>query len=268
MPRVVGAEHHRALDPVDEPAEGVLEPVHVAPVPEVVDVDVRDDRRVQPEAEERAVALVGLDHQPLPGVEPRVRPDLVELAADEEAGVQVRGPQDERDHRRGRGLAVRPRDSEGTPGGDDAGERVGAREDRDAGPLGRDDLDVRPRHRGAEHDRVGVGRNVVRGLGHEALDAEQPEPLEARVLVQVRATHAVTELGEDRRVRAHARAPDAHDVDAAGLAQVEHATGLRRGHRLPPPPGPRAGRPRRVGPATVPRRTSTTAAPGRAAAHA
>ena len=40
--------------------------------------------------EERAVALVGLDDEPLARVEPGVRPDLVELAADEEARVQVR----------------------------------------------------------------------------------------------------------------------------------------------------------------------------------
>ena len=53
-------------------------------------VDVGDDRGVEAEPQERAVALVGLDDEPLPGVEPRVRPDLVELAADEEARVQVR----------------------------------------------------------------------------------------------------------------------------------------------------------------------------------
>ena len=80
--------------------------------------------------------------------------------------------------------------------------------------LGRAHLDVRARHRGADHDRVGVDRDVPRDLRDEALHPEQPQPVEARVLVEVRAAHPVAHLGEDRRVRAHPRAADADDVDA------------------------------------------------------
>ncbi len=116
--------------------------------------------------------------------------------------------------------------------------------------LGRAHLDVRARHRGADHDGIGVRRDVLGDLRDEALDAEQPQPVEARVLVQVRAAHAVAHLGEDRRVRAHARAADADDVDAPRLGEVEHGTGLRRGHGRSPPPGRRAG-PRRPGRASA-----------------
>ena len=140
-------------------------------------VDVRDDRGLEPEPEERAVALVGLDDEPLPGVEPGVGPDLVELTADEEARV----------HTRQRMInviidvvVVLPwvPATPSPPHRDDPGERIGARQHGDPRALRGDDLDVSAGHGRADHDRVGVGRHVRGDLGDEALDPEQAQAVE------------------------------------------------------------------------------------------
>jgi hypothetical protein len=64
------------------------------------------------ELEERPVTLVGLDDEPVAVVVRGVRPDLVQVAADQEARVPAGRPEAQRQHRRHGRLAVAPRDGD------------------------------------------------------------------------------------------------------------------------------------------------------------
>ena len=145
---------------VDEALERGDERVERAVVVEVVGLDVGDDRGFGRELEERAVALVGLDDEPLAVVVRGVRADLVEVAADEEA------------------RAASPRRAGSSASIDDvvvlpwlpataiprrvatsAREHLGAPEHRDAALAGRASTSgLRRRDRGRHDDRVGVRR--------------------------------------------------------------------------------------------------------------
>ena len=67
------------------------------------------DHDLRVELQERAVALVCLDDDPLAAVPHHVGADLVDVASDEEARAQPRLDQDQGQHGGGRGLAVGPR---------------------------------------------------------------------------------------------------------------------------------------------------------------
>jgi hypothetical protein len=77
-----------------------------AVVVEVVDLDVGEDGAEKRQGEVCAVALVGLDHQPLPSCPLRPRAHVGDVAADDEAGARTGLGQDEHQHRGGGGLAV------------------------------------------------------------------------------------------------------------------------------------------------------------------
>ena len=67
--RPIGSSPHTTLGPAIWPryrSKPSTMPANVAVVVEVIDLDVRQDRAVQREFEMRAVALVGLDHEPRP----------------------------------------------------------------------------------------------------------------------------------------------------------------------------------------------------------
>ncbi len=76
----------------------------------VVGLHAGHDPELRHHVQERPVALVGLDDEQLTGVPGRVRPDLVHLAADDEARVQTCFDEHQGEHRRCRGLAVGARD--------------------------------------------------------------------------------------------------------------------------------------------------------------
>ena len=79
-------------DAVDELVERAMDAGQVAVVLQVVGLDVGDDRDLGPQQQERAVALVGLDHRVLTGAEVGVAPGLVQVAADGERRVQPARP--------------------------------------------------------------------------------------------------------------------------------------------------------------------------------
>ena len=83
-----------------------------AVVIEVVDVDVGEDRAVQRQLEVGAVALVGLDHEPLAAGPLGSGAHVGDVAADDEARAQPGLGEDEHQHRGRRRLAVRAGDAE------------------------------------------------------------------------------------------------------------------------------------------------------------
>ena len=77
----------------------------------VVEVDVRHHRHLRAQRKDRPVRLVSLDHEP-PLPRAGVRAELGHLAADDPARVTAGRAQRERDHGRGRRLAVRAGDDD------------------------------------------------------------------------------------------------------------------------------------------------------------
>src|SRR5207302_9196504 len=86
-PGVVGAGQAGPGGPGQEAGAGRLEGGHVAVVVEVVGLDVGQNHGLGGDLDERAVAPVGLDHQPFAVVVGGVAADLVGFAADEERRV-------------------------------------------------------------------------------------------------------------------------------------------------------------------------------------
>ena len=77
---------------------------------EVFGVDVGDDRDGRGQLEERAVALVGLGDEEIPGAEAGVRAQRVDLTADDDRRVEAGLAQHSRHERCGRRLSVGPGD--------------------------------------------------------------------------------------------------------------------------------------------------------------
>ena len=88
--------------------------LHLGPRAElgvVVEIDVEDDGDLRPERLDRPVGFVTFDHEPA-GPRARVAPELRHVAADDERRVPAETVEDERDHGRGRRLAVRTGDDD------------------------------------------------------------------------------------------------------------------------------------------------------------
>src|SRR3546814_4772987 len=76
-------------------------------------VDIGDDRDRPVEAQEAAVALVGLDHDPVAGAKPGIRTVIVDDAAVDDCRVDTARIEQRGDEAGRRRLAVRPRDRDG-----------------------------------------------------------------------------------------------------------------------------------------------------------
>ena len=90
--------------------------------------------------QERAVALVGLDHHPVAGPEPRVGAIGVDDAAVDHGRVESGGLEQRRHERGGRRLAVRAGDRDALLEPHQLGEHFGAANDRNAPRARRDEL--------------------------------------------------------------------------------------------------------------------------------
>ena len=71
---MIDAQHREPVEGhvLDELDEGVLDRIEVAVMLEMLGIDIGDDRDRPVEAQEAAVALVGLDHPPVAFAEPGV----------------------------------------------------------------------------------------------------------------------------------------------------------------------------------------------------
>ena len=219
--RIVDAHHPGARRLGQEPDEGRLQRLEPAVELEVVGLDVGHDGGVAGQLEERAVALVGLDHQQVALVPDRPGADLVDVAADDERRPQPGLDQHEGQHRRGRGLAVGAGHRHAAAGGGDGGQGLGPAQHGDLPLLGGHDLGVAGRDGGRDGDRVEVGRQVGRVVAHGHRDAQGPQPLEAGRLLEVAARHLVAHGGEHGGDGAHAGPADADHVHLGRPGQVQ-----------------------------------------------
>jgi hypothetical protein len=102
----------------------------------VVEVDIEDDRHTRPERLDRPIGLVTLDHERA-RAGTSVAAQLGHFTADQERGVASELPEDVRDHRGRRRLAVRTGDDDRVAQRDELGEQLGPAPARDAPGEGR-----------------------------------------------------------------------------------------------------------------------------------
>ncbi len=178
------ARRHRVVGPDDrsrprrqETVEGVDEVVEVAVVVEMVGLDVGHHRDLRIELQERAVALVGLDDDPLAGVPHRVGADLVDVTPDEKARVQPGFDQDQGQHRGGRGLAVGPGHGDAATARGDGGQGLGPAEHHQAPSAALDDLGVCVGDGGGHRHHLGVD-HMGGVVAHEDPDPGGSQPIE------------------------------------------------------------------------------------------
>ena len=189
-------------------------------------------------------------------------PDLVDVAADEEAGMPARGAQHEGEHRRRRRLAVAARDGDRAPRRDERAQRLGAPQHGDAALVGRDDLGVGRRDRARHDDRVAPsgdvgGRRDRRGCrrrarrdGSSVGESLRSDPL--TVCPMRASTSAIALIPAPPTPTTWMRLGVARSSAGSGAAAGE---GSGPGTGRPPRPGRRRERPRRDGPATARRRS-------------
>jgi hypothetical protein len=144
---VVDADDAQPGDTFEVFVEGGDDGVEAAEVFEVIDLDVGDDGGVQRQLEERAVALVGLDDEPLAARPVGAGTDFVDVAADDEARMPPRLGQHHGEHRRGRRLAVRAGHRHAAGPRADRRQHAGTAQRGNATLAGRRQLDVGDRDR-------------------------------------------------------------------------------------------------------------------------
>ena len=196
----------------------------------------------------RAVALVGLDDEPLAAGPLRAGAHVGDVAADDEARPPAGLGEHQHQHRRGRRLAVRAGD----------GERLGLGADRrPASRRGVSTIDARrcrassssmlragtARRRGDRVDSRARGRGRGRRAPRCRRRADGRGSACSRMsLPLTRVAH----LGEDDRDRAHARTADADDVQALRLSDRSSGTcGCRASSARRPARSGRPGAPLR-----------------------
>ena len=195
-----------------EAVERGLDGGEVAPVVEVVGLDVGDHRHLGVELGEGAVALVGLHHEQVAGVPRRARAEGVDVAADDERRREPGLLQDQGQHRRGRGLAVGARHGERPAHPGDGGQGLGPVDDEGPGLARGAHLGVGPGDGGGHHHHVDP-LDVGRGVAHLDLDALRGEALEPGRGLHVGAADPVAHAGQHRGDGPHADAADPDDVD-------------------------------------------------------
>ena len=166
-------------------------------------------------------------HSPSPNA--ALRADLVDLAADHEARLPARAAQDQREHRRGRGLAVRSGDRDRAPRRRERGERGRAVQHRDAELVAR---------RRARRSVRGIAVEYTTASASAGTCSARLPTCTSTPAAASRSSTAVLLMSEPltvwpmrastQRDRAHARAADADDVHAARPRQVERRHRDRR----------------------------------------
>ena len=187
--------------------------------------DHGDDRR---QAQETAVALVGLDHHPVAGAEPRVGAVGVDDAAVDHGGVEMRRLQHRGDQAGGGGLAVRAADRDRPFQPHQFGQHLGPPHHRDQPRARRRDLGIVALHRGGHHDNLRAAE-IGRVMADGDRDAGLAQAADIGGIGDVAALHRIAEVVQHLGDTRHADAADADEMDRAdGEWQSPHGRPRRR----------------------------------------
>ncbi len=214
--RVVDAQHGEAVerDVADELVVAGGHRLGAAPVVQVLGVHVGDHGDGGGQAQEAAVALVGLHHHPVALAQPGVGAVGVDDAAVDHGRVHVRGLQHGGDHGGGGGLAVRAADGDGPAQAHQLGQHLGPAHHGDQPGAGGHDLRVVAADRGGGDDDL--RRAEVGGVVPDRdRDAALAQAADVGAVGDVAALHGVAEVVQHLRDAGHADAADADEVDGA-----------------------------------------------------
>ncbi len=225
---MVEAHHGAAVegDALDEFLEGPFDGLEVAPVVQMLGIDVGDHRHGGLQIEEGAVALVGLDHHPFALAGLGVGAIGVDHPAVHHRGIDTPGVQQRRHQRGGGGLAVGAGDGDRVFQPHQLGQHLGALDQRDAPLLGGHQLGI-VRLDGGRIDHRGGALDVGAVLADEDPGPQLLQPLGVGRGLGVGALHHIAQGQHDLGISAHAGAADAGEVDRT---DVEGNGRTRTGH--------------------------------------
>jgi hypothetical protein len=210
---IIGAQDCGAVERhlVDELEKRAVQRLPAAVGLHVLAIDVRDQRQRRRQLEERPVAFIRLDDHRLAPSEPRVAAERAQPAANHRGWIEAGAFQDQRDHRRGRGLAMGAGDGDPVAQAHQLGEHLGARNHGNAAAPRLDDFRIRRGDRRRHHDHVG-GADVCGVVPEMYSHAELCQPLRHVRFPGVRTRYLVPEIGEQLGDAAHADASDTDEV--------------------------------------------------------
>ena len=224
---MIGAHHGKAVERhvLDEIAERVLDRLERLEVIEMLGIDVGDDHDIGRQLQERAVALVGLDHHPVAGAEPGVGAVGVDDAAIDHGRIETAGIEQRRHHRRRGGLAMGAGNRDAAFQPHQFGQHFGPAHHRNALGAGRHQFRIVALDRGRDHDHVGAV-DILGLVADRDLDALLAQPRDIAALGGVRALHGVAEIDQHLGDAAHADAADPDEVNGSDLARQSHDASL------------------------------------------
>ena len=225
--RVVEAQHRQAVKRhfLDELDEGVLQDLVRLVEIEVLGVDVGDDRDRGREAQERAVALVGLGDQQVAFAEARVAAERGHAPADHHRRVEACRAQNRGHERSGGGLAVRAGDGDAVLHAHQLGEHLGPRNHRDPVQARLANLRVFVVDRARVHDHVRPV-HVLGTVPDVDPHAEAFQILGVLAGPQIGTGHVELQRAQDLGEPAHADAADTDEVHVTN-ATAKHQTASR-----------------------------------------
>ena len=146
--RMINAQRGKAVerDVLHKALEGIAHTVERAVIVEVIGIDVGNDSDGCGQAQERAVAFVRFDDNPVARAEPRVRPISIDDAAVHHRRIETSGVEQRRNERCRRGLAIRAGDRNALLEPHDFGQHLGASHERQFSRTRRFELDVAGLH--------------------------------------------------------------------------------------------------------------------------
>ena len=222
--RMVRAHHREAVERhvLDEGAERILHRVESLEVVEMLGIDIGDDGDVGRQLEEGAVGLVGLDHHPVAGAEPRIGAVGVDDAAVDDGRIEAAGVEQRRHHRGRRGLAVRAGDGDAALQPHQLGQHLGAAHHRQPLRARRREFRIVALDRRGDDDDLGAAE-IVGIVADRDRDALVAQPLDVGAVGLVGALHRVAEIDQHLGDAAHADAADADEMDRSDVARQFHA---------------------------------------------
>ena len=140
----------------------------------MIGIDIGDDGDGRRQAQERAVAFVGLDHHPFARAEPRIGAIGVDDAAIDDGGIEPARIEQRRDQRRRRRLAVGAGDGDAILQPHDLGQHLGAAHQRQLARARRVELGIARLHGRGIDDDVRVLRDCP-ASGRRRRDAQRAQ---------------------------------------------------------------------------------------------
>ena len=215
---MVEAQDRRAIEGhvLHELDERVLDPVEAAIMVEMLGIDIGDDRDRAVEPEKAAVAFVGLDHHPFAVAESRVRPVIVDDAPVDDGGIDAACIEHRRDHRGGRGLAVRAGHRDSGFEAHQLSQHLGAADDGDAVLQRQIDFGIAALDRGGGDHHGGVPQ-ILRLVADHHLDAALAQAFDDIAFGNVRTLHLVAQIVHHLGNARHTDAADADEMDGTDV---------------------------------------------------